>query len=502
MNQVRISWLLLAIALAVEAWADNWPQWRGEGNRGSSPTADPPVHWGVDQNIRWRVKVPGKGSSTPIIWRDSVYVLTAIATDRRPPAGDAIEDTAVATNPFGTGPKPDCFYQFAVLSYDRRSGEERWRRVVTEEVPHEAGHLTNTFASSSPVTDGRHLFVSFGSRGVYCLDLAGNPVWQQDLGRMETRRDFGEAASPALHKNRLVVPWDHEGQSFLTALDATTGEVIWKTERDEPTTWATPLIVEHAGKTQVVTNGITVRSYDLETGKLIWSCGGQAFNPIPCPISHDGMVFCMTGYRGNAVYAISLDAVGDVSESEHVIWSRNDTGPYVASAVLDAGRIYLTKSRTSIVSVLDAATGRAINRPTPSERNEHTLCVSGRGGGASLFQQPRWNDGRVGCQGRSPSACDQRVGGNNRRLAGRGRSTDLHPRSETSVLHRRTRLIGAGSPASLPFARPLRGTPGADQVLREVDPVCRRRKPGCPAASCLQAENLVSAAHYLRHTWQ
>ena len=360
MIQVRISWMLLGIALAVDASGENWPQWRGEGNRGSSPTADPPVHWGVDQNIRWRVEVPGKGSSTPIIWRDSVYVLTAIATERRPPAGDALEDTSVATNRFGTGPKPDRFYQFAVLSYDRRSGKERWRRVVTEEVPHEAGHLTNTFASSSPVTDGRHLFVSFGSRGIYCLDLEGNPVWQQNLGRMETRRDFGEAASPALHKNRLVVPWDHEGQSFLAALDAATGEVIWKTERDEPTTWATPLIVEHAGKTQVITNGITVRSYDLETGKLIWSCGGQAFNPIPCPISRDGTVFCMTGYRGNAVYAISLDAVGDVTDSEHVVWSRNDTGPYVSSAALDGGRIYLTKSRTSILSVLDAATGRAI----------------------------------------------------------------------------------------------------------------------------------------------
>jgi outer membrane protein assembly factor BamB len=166
-------------------------------------------------------------------------------------------------------------------------------------------------------------------------------------------------------------------------LDAATGEVVWKTMRDEPTTWATPLIVEHAGKTQVIANGITVRSYDLETGELIWSCGGQAFNPIPCPISHDGMVFCMTGYRGNAVYAISLDAIGDVTGSKHVVWSRNDTGPYVSSAALDAGRIYLTKSRTGILSVLDAATGRAII-------DKHRL-----GGMNTLYASPVVAAGRV-----------------------------------------------------------------------------------------------------------
>lgn len=349
-----------------------------------SQTADPPVHWGVDRNLRWQVEIPGQGSSTPIIWEDKVFVLTAIPTERMQVESEVQDAGDTDANlQFGTGPKPRNFYQFVVLCFDRADGRERWRRVATEAVPHEAGHLTNTYASSSPVTDGRRLFVSFGSRGIFCFDLDGNPLWQQSLGQMETRRDFGEASSPALHGETLVVPWDHEGQSFLAALDASTGQILWKTDRDEPTTWATPLIVEHQGQDQVVTNGTTVRSYDLQTGNLIWSCGGQVSNPIPCPIRKDGTVFCMTGYRGNAVYAISLDGKGDVTDSDDVIWSRSDAAPYVSSAALYQGRIYLTKGRTGILSILDAETGRPIV-------NQHRL-----NGMDSLYASPVAAAGRV-----------------------------------------------------------------------------------------------------------
>src|SRR5690606_5178233 len=134
-------------------------------------------------------------------------------------------------------------------------------------------------------------------------DLDGNLKWERDLGQMQTRNAFGEGTSPALHKDTLVITWDHEAQSFITALNAKTGETLWKVERDEPTTWATPLVVEHKGRTQVITNGTNrVRSYDLKTGELIWECGGQATNPIPSPLLMDELAFCMTGYRGYAVY--------------------------------------------------------------------------------------------------------------------------------------------------------------------------------------------------------
>src|SRR5690606_9062837 len=191
--------------------------------------------------------------------------------------------------------------------------------------------------------------------------LEGKLLWKADLGDMQTRNGFGEGASPALHGDTLVVPWDHEGESLIFALDAKTGDVRWKKPRDERTTWATPLIVEHGGKLQVVTNGSTrVRSYDLATGDVIWECGGQASNPIPSPVVLDQTVFCMTGYQGYAVYAIPLDAKGDITGSDKVKWSRRDSGPYVSSPVLYDGRLWFTKSREALVSSLDAKTGEPL----------------------------------------------------------------------------------------------------------------------------------------------
>lgn len=348
--------------------ADQWPQWRGPHADGSSATANPPTEWSEDKHIQWKVAVPGKGSGTPIVWNDRVYVLTAIPTQRKPPAAakappkeEPAEDRGQRGGRGGmVGPAPTNFFQFALLGYDRQSGEEVLRAVATESVPHEAGHSTNTFASASPVTDGKHIYAYFGSNGVFCFDMKGNLVWQRDLGQMETRNQFGEGSSPALHGDTLVVPWDHEGQSMLFALRASDGEIRWQKERDERTTWATPLIVEHAGRTQVVTNGHIVRSYDLETGELLWQCGGQVQNPIPSPVRLGDVVYCMTGYQGNAVYALPLSAMGDITGSDAIVWSRDDAAPYVASPTLYQGQLYYTKSRDGIVTSVDAKTGEVL----------------------------------------------------------------------------------------------------------------------------------------------
>ncbi|MEZ6064014.1 MAG: PQQ-binding-like beta-propeller repeat protein, partial [Planctomycetaceae bacterium] len=365
----------ILFSLSVSAFAsdvsDNWPQWRGPNFNGSSDTGNPPVEWSETKNVRWKIEVPGKGSATPIIWENRIYVLTAIPTDRKAEGAAAAAAEPPADQQqgrggrggrggFGAAPPPTNFHQYAVICYDRTTGGEVWRTVAVEAVPHEGGHGTNTFASGSPVTDGKHLFVSFGSRGVFCFDMNGKEVWHRDLGQMQTRNSFGEGSSPALHGDTLVIPWDHEGQSSLIALDATNGEIRWQVERDERTTWATPFIVEHNGRTQVVTNGHRVRSYDLETGDLVWECGGQVENPIPSPVLQDNMIVCMTGYRGNAIYAIPLDATDDVTDTDVVAWKRDDAAPYVASPVLYKGQLYFTKSREGIMSSVDAATGEVL----------------------------------------------------------------------------------------------------------------------------------------------
>jgi outer membrane protein assembly factor BamB len=339
----------------------NWHQWRGPNADGVSPSADPPVQWSEQSNIKWKVAIPGKGSATPIVWNDRIYLLSAIETDKKPAQPPARSAPAPSTGRALALPAPSTLHQYVVLCLDRATGKTLWQRVAAEEVPHEGRHDTNTFASGSPTTDGQLLYASFGSRGIFCFDLDGSPVWKRDLGDMRTRAGFGEGSSPALHGNTLVMNWDHEGQSFIAALDAKTGETRWQVNRDERTTWATPLITEYQGRTQVITNASKrVRSYDLATGELIWECGGQAGNPIPCPIRQDDIVYCMTGYQGYAVYALPLAAKGDITGTQQIVWRRTDTGPYVCCGLLYDGLLYVTKGRDAIASVLDPKTGSTI----------------------------------------------------------------------------------------------------------------------------------------------
>jgi len=180
---------------------------------------------------------------------------------------------------------------------------------------------------------------------------------------MQTKIGFGEATSPVLHGDSLIVNWDHEGDSFIACLDAKTGKEKWKVPRDEDTTWATPLVVEHNGTTQVVTNAKNrTRSYDLANGDLIWECGGQASNPIPSPVTLDGTVYCMTGFRGFALHAIPLDAKGDITDSEEISWKRNDAAPYIASPLLYEDLLYFTKDRTGILFCVNAKSGEVYYR--------------------------------------------------------------------------------------------------------------------------------------------
>lgn len=266
---------------------------------------------------------------------------------------------------WGRGAAPTHYYDFMVVALDRASGKEVWRTTLTSQVPHEAGHGTNTFAASSPVTDGKHLFVSFGSRGVYGLDLKGNKIWEKDLGQMQTRNEFGEGSSPAIHDGTLVVPFDHEGDSFIVALDAASGEEKWRKSRDERTTWSTPLITEYEGRTQVVTNGTTrVRSYDLESGEIIWECGGQAGNPIPTPVRFEDNVIVMTGFRGFAIYSIPLSATGDITDAGVATWVETDAAPYVPSPVLYDGQLYFFKNNNGVLLSRDAKAGELLIEQT------------------------------------------------------------------------------------------------------------------------------------------
>jgi len=397
MSVPRVSLIFATAFLACPVHAENWPRWRGPNADGSSKTANPPTTWSEQRNIKWKIEIPGRGSSTPIVWEDNVFILTAIKTEREREAGKKRAKISLGSL-IGAGVRPaqTHYHQFVVLCYDRKTGEEKWRTVATEAVPHEPGHKTNSFASYSPVTNGKRLFVSFGSHGVYCFDMQGKKVWGKDLGTMETQMGYGEGSSPALHDDTLIVPFDHEKQSFYAALDTSTGEQKWRVDRDEASTWSTPTIVPHKGGHQVIASGVVVRSYDLETGSQIWQCGGQAFSPIPCPIVKDGVTYCMTGFLGNAIYAISLDAKGDVSDTDAVLWKRNDAAPYVASAVLYEDQLYYTKSLGNILTSVKASSGETVfeKQRIPGVRSlyaspvaaSNRIYFTGRGGATVVLK--------------------------------------------------------------------------------------------------------------------
>jgi outer membrane protein assembly factor BamB len=259
-------------------------------------------------------------------------------------------------------PKPTEIHQFTLLCLDRSNGKVLWEQVAREEVPHEGHHQADgTYASSSPVTDGEHVYAYFGSRGLHCFDMTGKHKWSQDLGDMRTSMSFGEGSSPVLHGNTLIVNWDHEGDSFIVALDKKTGNTLWKKERPEKTTWATPLIVEHAGKVQVIAPATgKIRSYDLATGDILWECGGLTPNVIPSPVAGEGVVYCMSGFRGNALLAIRLDRTGDLTGTDAILWQHKKSTPYVPSPLLYQNRLYFFASNNGILSCFDAKTGQPL----------------------------------------------------------------------------------------------------------------------------------------------
>lgn len=355
--------LLLLPSLAVPATEHEserdryWPSWRGPRHTGEAPLADPPSEWSEQLNVAWKFPIPGKGSATPIVWGTTIFLLTAV------PTGDPVaasEETAGADERRGPpGIAPSRVQQFTILALHRDDGRVLWQRVLREQLPHEGTHPTGTWASPSPVTDGERVYAFFGSYGLYCLDLAGRLLWETDLGDLQTRLAFGEGSSPALHDNTLVINWDHEGESFIVALDKLTGREFWRRDRDERTSWSTPLIVDHAGRAQVVTSATTrVRSYDLASGELVWQTGGMTVNVIPTPVASDQMVVLTSGFRGNSLLAVNLeDARGDITDSAAIAWRLDRDTPYTPSPLLYGDQVYFLKSNDGILSSYDVRTG-------------------------------------------------------------------------------------------------------------------------------------------------
>jgi outer membrane protein assembly factor BamB len=332
----------------------NWPQWRGPFANGSAASsAKPPVEWDASRNVTWVAELPGKGSATPCVWGNQIFVLSAEPTERT-------SEAPVTKRADSKTEPPNVFYRFVVTSLDRTSGKVLWQKIATEQVPHEGTHPTHTYAAGSPVTDGEFLYASFGSRGLFVYSLDGDLVWQKDLGDMNTRFGWGEAVTPALAGDLLIVNWDQEEDSFIVALDRKTGEERWRKDRTgEATSWNTPLITTVAGKTVAIVNGSgKARAYDVTGGEVLWECGGQTTNAIPSPVQFEDFVVLMSGFKGAAAFAVPLDSTGDLTESKKWKWTHHDGTPYVPSPTVSHHRLYFTAGNTDVLTVVDLRTGK------------------------------------------------------------------------------------------------------------------------------------------------
>ncbi len=291
-------------------------------------------------------------------------------------------------------------HRFVVLAVQLSDGKVLWERTVTEALPHEGGHYTGSLASASPITDGERVYAFFGSYGLYALDLAGNLLWKREFGRMATRHAHGEGSSPALADGILVVNWDHEEQSKIIGLDAKTGKERWRVERDENTSWSTPLIVPHEGRFQVIVSATKrVRSYDLQTGELIWECGGLARNVVASPVAHQGVVVVGNSYDKQAMMAIRLKgAKGDLTGTDQILWSTKRMTPYVPSPVIANGRLYFLRHNQNVLSVLNPYTGDTLQGPFRLE------------GVREIFASPVAADGRLYITGRGGTTLVLKLG--------------------------------------------------------------------------------------------
>lgn len=418
MNRFRFAMIAAFLGATISMPAANWDRWRGADNSGMASSVAP-LRWSDTENIKWTADIAGRSSSTPIVWGDRVFLTTAIPVE---PRAEATSEAGVAerlerrqARPAGGGESgpgtPEmrerireltggkdlseltreerrevmrqlrrsareprgrraaggdprtveiAEHRFVVIALDRNTGKTIWERTAVVARPHEGHHRRyGSFASSSPVTDGNLVYACFGSRGIYAYDMDGNLAWKKNYGvDFRMANSFGEGRSPTLHGDTLVLVFDHQGDSFVSALDKRTGEELWRRDRDERSAWSQPLVVEHAGRTEaIVAASGKIQSFDLETGDVIWECAGLGSNVIPAVVRDGDVVYAMSGHRDPNLLAIRLGGEGDITESDYVLWTNQRGNSYTASPVIDGGILYFVTDR-GMLSALDAKTGQ------------------------------------------------------------------------------------------------------------------------------------------------
>lgn len=386
----------LALLMAVvPAQADHWPQFRGPNGDGLTTEKNLPSTWSSEKNVRWKVAIPGEGWSAPVVWGKRVFITTSILEKQLAP--DAPTARGEARKP------PNAIYRWEVHCLDQETGKTLWKQVALKAKPRLGKHRDNTFASETPVTDGRHVYAYFGMMGVFCYDMDGKLVWKRDLGAYTMQAGWGTSSSPVLYKDSLIVQVDSEDQSFIVALDTKTGKDRWRVKREEVSTYGSPIIWKNNKRTELVTPGLIVRSYDPSTGNLLWKLDAGGGRASSAPVVSGDTLFVGTEDRSTSTYrrkgngpggnlfAVKAGASGDItpakgkSSSEGVMWSRKKAGPDMASPLVVDGKVYVLARRRGTISCYNAKTGEPVYQ-------------SQRLAGAKGFWASPWAyDGKIFC---------------------------------------------------------------------------------------------------------
>lgn len=372
-NLTRSVTTLLVVFTAAAAHAQNWPQFRG--GRAGVAVDDPrlPVTWSATENIAWTIEIPGRSWSSPVVWGDHVFVLTAINVKQPVQTLNAVS-TYLARSLGGpmSGAdiaQPTDEHRWVLYDVEFKSGTVRWERTIHSAVPLQPVHQKNSYASETPVTDGERVYVYLGYAGLFAFDMSGKPAWSKPMAAPKMRTGWGSASSPALHDGRLYIVNDNEERPFIAAFDARTGNELWRIERPGAgSNWSTPFVWQNDRRTEIVTTGTKgIRSYDTN-GKLLWELAGMTSIHAVTPIAGHGLLFVSSGYFPDSrrpTYAIKPGAAGDISlkgdeqSNEFVAWSH----PTLASAYpspLIVGDQYYTLMDRGFVTSTDPKTGREI----------------------------------------------------------------------------------------------------------------------------------------------
>ena len=350
--------------------AGSWPSFRGTEASGVADGQRLPDRWDgrAGRNILWRTSIPGLAHSSPVVWGQLVFVTTAVSSDPRATFkpglygdGDASEDRST--------------HRWMIVALDKRSGKIRWQRVAFEGQPLNKRHIKSTYASATPVTDGRIVVAWFGSQGVYAYDVDGNFRWKVDLGRVDMGAydiptyEWGPASSPIIWNGLVILQCDTQADSFLLALDAESGEIVWKTERDELPSWGTPTVATTSAGAELVTNASNfIRGYDPRSGKELWRVGPSSKITAPTPVASGDMFVVASGRAPERpIFVVRAGARGDLtlpvgrSQSASIVWSRMGRGSYMPTPLIYKGILYVL-ANNGVFDAYDLRSGEELYR--------------------------------------------------------------------------------------------------------------------------------------------